>query len=60
MLVCHGEPLESGTRKDPVPTDGCVYKNMSYATDEKFYDGCDQQCMCFPKGDISCQPRYIY
>ncbi|ODN02738.1 putative epidermal cell surface receptor, partial [Orchesella cincta] len=45
MLVCHGTPLESGTRKDEptIPDDGCVYKNKSYARDEKFYDGCESQ-----------------
>jgi len=59
MLVCHGEPLKSGTRKDipTVPTDGCVYKNKTYARDEKFYDGCDSQCMCYSNGDVTCQPR---
>lgn len=62
MLVCHGEPLESGTRKDSptVPsTDGCIYKNVSHAKDKKFYDGCSQQCMCFSNGDVTCQPRYV-
>lgn len=60
MLVCHGKPLESGTRKDDSTTldDGCVYKNKTYARDEKFYDGCESQCMCFSNGDVTCQPRY--
>jgi len=60
MLVCHGEPRESGTRKDEptVPQDGCVYKNQTYMRDEKFYDGCTQQCMCYSNGDVTCQPRY--
>ncbi|OXA60400.1 putative epidermal cell surface receptor [Folsomia candida] len=59
MLVCQGEPLQSGSRKDSptVPTDGCLYKNTTYAKDEKFYDGCIQQCMCFSNGDVTCQPR---
>ena len=59
MLVCHGEPVESPTKKEKpeIPADGCIYKNQTYAKDTKFYDGCEQQCMCFSNGDVTCQPR---
>ncbi|CAG7714174.1 unnamed protein product, partial [Allacma fusca] len=59
MLVCHGEPLESASRKETpeIPNDGCFYKNQTYAKDMKFFDGCEQQCMCLGKGDVSCKAR---
>ena len=58
MLHCPGdEPGSSRKDKPKVPTDGCVYKNKTYEKDEKFYDGCEQQCMCFSNGDVTCQPR---
>jgi len=39
------------------PFDGCLFKNKTYAKDERFYDGCEQQCKCVGYGDMVCLSR---
>ena len=39
------------------PFGGCVFKNKTYAKDERFYDGCEQQCQCVGYGDMVCLSR---
>ena len=31
---------------EPLRFDGCVFKGENYAKEERFYDGCEQQCQC--------------
>ena len=40
-----------------LPSDGCLFKNSTYAKEERWYDGCDQQCQCMGFGDVFCLPR---
>ena len=37
--------------------DGCRYKNKTYNSGERFYDGCHQQCKCMGYGDMVCLSR---
>nr|XP_045611187.1 uncharacterized protein LOC123766224 isoform X4 [Procambarus clarkii] len=45
------------TRAPSLPSDGCTDGNITYAKNEKFYNGCETQCICMGFGDVSCFPR---
>ena len=35
---------DASVRQPSLPSDGCQFKNSTYAREERWYDGCDQQC----------------
>nr|XP_053626827.1 uncharacterized protein LOC128684573 isoform X4 [Cherax quadricarinatus] len=45
------------TRNPSLSSDGCTDGNVTYAKNEKFYKGCETQCICMGFGDVSCFPR---
>ncbi|KAK8752612.1 hypothetical protein OTU49_006504 [Cherax quadricarinatus] len=45
------------TRTPSLSSDGCTDGNVTYAKNEKFYKGCETQCICMGFGDVSCFPR---
>ncbi|XP_068226472.1 uncharacterized protein [Palaemon carinicauda] len=59
LRVCNSTSAASGdaSRSPSLLTDGCTVDNVTYAKDEKFYKGCDTQCVCMGFGDVSCFPR---
>ena len=59
-MVCptvEGASNASVRQQPSLPSDGCQHKNSSYARDERWYDGCEQQCQCMGFGDVFCLPR---
>ncbi|XP_071522981.1 uncharacterized protein sas isoform X8 [Panulirus ornatus] len=59
LRVCNStsEAATDAARAPSLPSDGCTEGNITYARDEKFYKGCENQCICMGFGDISCYPR---
>ena len=59
IMVCSSVEGTSNAsvRQPSLPSDGCQHKNASYAKDERWYDGCEQQCQCMGFGDVFCLPR---
>ena len=56
IMVCPSV-VSSSVLQPSLPTDGCQFKNSTYSKDERWYDGCDQQCQCMGFGDVFCLPR---
>ena len=62
VMVCpstpQGESYPNVSILQPsLPSDGCEFKNATYAMEERWYDGCAQQCQCMGFGDVFCLPR---
>ncbi|XP_042237938.1 LOW QUALITY PROTEIN: uncharacterized protein LOC121876666 [Homarus americanus] len=59
LRVCNStsEAATDAARAPSLPSDGCTEGNITYARDEKFYNGCETSCTCLGFGDVSCTPR---
>ncbi|XP_064089512.1 uncharacterized protein LOC135203613 isoform X4 [Macrobrachium nipponense] len=59
LRVCNSTSETAGDagRSPSLISDGCTVDNVTYAKDEKFYKGCQTQCVCMGFGDVSCVPR---
>ncbi|CAL4060282.1 unnamed protein product, partial [Meganyctiphanes norvegica] len=59
LRVCNStsEAATDAARAPLLPTDGCTFGNRTFAKDEMFSDGCEQNCTCMGYGDVSCFPR---
>ena len=60
VMVCpsRGESYPNVSILQPsLPSDGCQFKNETYSKEERWYDGCEQQCQCMGFGDVFCLPR---
>lgn len=62
LRKCNSTSEDAGdaTRVSSMHTDGCKIGNITYAKQEKFYKGCENQCTCMGFGDISCVPRFVW
>nr|XP_027226126.1 uncharacterized protein LOC113818162 isoform X7 [Penaeus vannamei] len=59
LRVCNStsEAATDAARAPSLPSNGCTEGNITYAMNERFYNGCETQCTCMGFGDISCVPR---
>ncbi|KAK3879842.1 hypothetical protein Pcinc_015624, partial [Petrolisthes cinctipes] len=59
LRVCNSSSAAAtdAARAPSLPSDGCTKGNVTYARNEKFYNGCETQCICMGFGDVSCFPR---
>ncbi|KAK4294238.1 hypothetical protein Pmani_033123 [Petrolisthes manimaculis] len=59
LRVCNSTSAAAtdAARAPSLPSDGCTKGNVTYARNEKFYNGCETQCICMGFGDVSCFPR---
>ncbi|XP_066984324.1 uncharacterized protein sas isoform X7 [Macrobrachium rosenbergii] len=59
LRVCNSTSESAGDagRSPSLISDGCTVDNVTYAKDEKFYKGCQTQCVCMGFGDVSCFSR---
>ncbi|XP_047482174.1 uncharacterized protein LOC125034466 [Penaeus chinensis] len=59
LRVCNStsEAATDAARAPSLPSNGCTEGNITYAMNERYYNGCETQCTCMGFGDISCVPR---
>jgi hypothetical protein len=56
-MVCPPATNNTNILQPSLPFDGCVFKGATYQKEERFFDGCEQQCQCMGWGDLVCLAR---
>ena len=56
-MVCPPATNNTNILQPSLPFDGCVFKGSTYQKEERFFDGCEQQCQCMGWGDLVCLAR---